>query len=127
MGCKRPKPVYEASNYHKRNPSAWNLEWPNPPRPLTSKCEDLFLIQKYAGPESELMEKIKELLICSFEKGTFSAGIEKGWPACLWAITGEDQIVEAHRGTRGSGKYHGYPFKSTRSLEDAIRNRWNNP
>lgn len=118
--------TYEGSNYHKRDPEAWHLTWPNPPRPYASKCEDLLLIRRHSGPTPELLIEIHRLIIEAFERGTFSASIERGWPSCLWAITTDDQIVEAHRGTRGSGKYHGYPFKSTKDFEGEIRKRWNN-
>ena len=117
--------VYEPSNYHKRNPEAWNLPRPIPPRPYASKCEDLLLLQRYPSPTRELLEKIRILIANAFEKGTFSASIECGWPTCIWAVTEDGQIAEAHRGTRGSGKYHGYPSKLTNDFENEILKRWN--
>jgi hypothetical protein len=118
--------TYEGSNYHKRYPEAWSLTRPNPPRPYTSKCEDLLLIQRHSGPDPELLIEIHKLIVEAFQKGTISAGIERGWPSCFWAVTSDGQIVEAHRGTRGAGKYHGYPFKSTKDFESEIRKRWKN-
>jgi hypothetical protein len=118
--------TYAGSNYHKRYPEAWNLTWPFPPRPYASKCDDLLLIQRYPRPTYELLAEIHKLITEAFTRGTISASIERGWPSCLWAITTDDQIVEAHRSTRGAGKYHGYPFMSTKDFENEIRKRWNN-
>ena len=77
------------------------------------------------GIQRELLEKIRILIANAFEKGTFSASIECGWPTCIWAVTEDGQIAEAHRGTRGSGKYHGYPSKLTNDFENEILKRWN--
>lgn len=125
---------YKGSQYHKRNPGLWGLPWPSPPRPLASKCEDLSFIAKIADSEelrssqhevlAELKNNIEHLLQQAFRQGTFSIGEERGWPSCLWVITEDGEIAEAQRGVRGTGEYHGYPFKGPKELEDDIRQRW---
>lgn len=38
----------------------------------------------------------------------------------VWQVTEDGQIVETHRGTRGSGKYHDYPSTLTNGFENEI-------
>ena len=48
---------------------------------------------------------LKNVNLC-FQKVSNVAGLH------VWQVE-DGQIAEAHRGTRGSGKYHGYPSKLT--------------
>ena len=116
--------LYDPSAYHKKNPELWGLPRVNPPRPYGTYCDILTCIRKYGDASKELINMINELMQETFTRGTFSSSIEKGWPTCLWAVTEDQEIVEAHRGTRGSGKYHGYPYRGPAKFAEEIVKRW---
>ena len=47
-----------------------------------------------------------------------------GWPALVWAVVGDDCVVEARLDNKGQGTYHGYPLSRADAFAEKVLKAW---
>lgn len=108
-----PKIGYTGNPEHKRRPGDYGLVPPAAPRPGKTLCDSVKIFSRADA---------LRLLSTAFERGTFSDRESNGWPQNVWAVTDNDEPLEAQ--LDGQGTYHGYPMPDADPFRFKVLERW---
>jgi len=107
------RPEYRGNPAHKRNPGDFGLTPPSSPRLGKTLCDSVGVFTR---------EEAQRLLTAGLDRGLFSNQERNGWPQYVWAVTPDNQPVEAQ--LEGNGAYHGYPMPENDPFRDEVLTRW---
>lgn len=109
--------VYAGSRYHKRNPGRFGLTSPGEPRLDKSWCERVNISDPNVA-QGLLREGVLRGLVSEQERG------ESHFPQNIWAVTPQNEALEAELTNEVLGTYHGYPMQQSDPLMPEVLRRW---
>lgn len=108
---------YEGISYHKRNPGDFGLEPPAAPRRDKTLCDEAGITSKQVA--TDLLRRAIDGGLASATNGA------PHFPKQLWVVDEHGRVFEAMYGGSKTGRYHGYPIRSSDPLFDQVRAAWN--
>jgi hypothetical protein len=108
---------YAGSPYHKRNPAKFGLMSPPEPRLDKSWCEQVN-ISDLKVAQGLLRDGVLHCLVSEQERGP------SRFPQNIWAVTANNEPVEAQLENEVLGTYHGYPMQQADPLAKEVLRKW---
>jgi hypothetical protein len=109
------KARYGGNPVHKRHPGNFGLTPPSAPRPDKTLCDGVHIFDRHIA---------RNLLQEGIRRGMISVQERNGWPQNVWAVTEDDEPLEAQLDNEEIGSYHGYPMSPDEPLYKEILKRW---
>jgi hypothetical protein len=105
---------YTGNAEHKRSPGDFGLTPPASPRRGKTLCDTIELFERSIAVNLLKMGLMRGLVDQRWAEET--------WPKLIWAVTENDEPVEAQH--EQGGAYHGYPLPSNDPMYDKILKAW---
>lgn len=106
---------YGGNADHKLNPGDFGIGATGFRRGAESLCESTGILHKAVA---------QRLLEQAFLQKMVSRQERDGWPALVWAVVGDDCVVEARLDNKGQGTYHGYPLSRADAFAEKVLKAW---
>jgi len=106
---------YGGNPEHKKNPGDFGLTPPAAPRPGKALCDVANIFKRRVA--LDLLKK-GMYLECISDR------FENEWPKNVWAVTGDNAVLEYQLENPERGSYHGYPLPGNDPMVAEVLTRW---
>lgn len=108
------KVLYGGNPEHKKNPGDFGLTPPSSPRRGKSLCDDVGIFSRAVA-----LHHLRNGMRMGLVEARWS---DDGWPWAIWAVTDDEDVLEARYERQGS--YHGYPMPQADPFREVVIEQW---